>query len=59
MWSSTRESRSHHLRLEHAGCVNMSDINYLVRVRTMIVLFCASIATTTSILIAVNPFTNA
>jgi hypothetical protein len=37
----------------------MSDINYLVRVRTMIVLFCASIATTTSILIAVNPFTNA
>lgn len=37
----------------------MSDINTLVRVRTMIVLFCASIATTMSILVAVNPFTNA
>lgn len=36
----------------------MSDINYPVRVRTMIVLFCASIATTMSILIAVNPFAN-
>lgn len=36
----------------------MSDINYLVRVRTMMVLFCASIATTMSILIAVNPFAN-
>lgn len=34
----------------------MSDINNLLRVRTMIVLFCTSMATTTAVLVAVMPF---
>lgn len=37
----------------------MSDINYLLRVRTMIALFCVSAATTTTILIAMVPVVTA
>ncbi len=37
----------------------MPDASCLLRVRTMVVLFCASIAITTAVLIAVNPFANA
>jgi hypothetical protein len=37
----------------------MTDINSLLRVRTMAVLFCASMATTTAVLVAVIPFATA
>ena len=37
----------------------MSDFNNVLRVRTMIVLFCASMATTTAVLVAIIPFATA
>lgn len=37
----------------------MPDLNYLVWVRTMVVLFCASAATTATMLIAIAPFVTA
>ncbi|NIJ19700.1 hypothetical protein FHS95_001369 [Sphingomonas naasensis] len=33
----------------------MSDVTYLIRLRTMIALFCISAATTTTLLIALVP----